>query len=291
MSAPRRVWLPALGLLALAAGPPADAVIAQSGSIALTVGDIQAIVALVEPDARKRLQQNPQALAELVRTRLLRLVVLEEAKAAKWDQKPDIARRAVDAHDAVIAETYLASLTAPDPAYPSDAEIQSAYDTNRSRFMLPRQYHLAQIFIAVPADAPHEADENAQKKLRELRQQLLKPRADFAETAHRESQDGKGGELGWLAEEQLAPAAREAVVGLPENAISEPLRMGDGWHLLKLIETKRSAVAPLADVREAIVRSLRQQRAAQNAQAYLAGLQQKRPVQINEIELTRAVPP
>ncbi|MBV9756901.1 MAG: hypothetical protein JO047_07590, partial [Alphaproteobacteria bacterium] len=161
-----RRWLPVLGLLALAAaGPPADAVVAQSGSVALTAGDIQAIVAQVDPEARKRLQQNPQALAELVRTRLLRMVLLEEAKAAKWDEKPEIARRAADAHDAVIVDTYLASLTAPDPSYPSEAEIQSAYEANKSRFMTPRQYRVAQIFLAVPADAPHDADENAQKKL------------------------------------------------------------------------------------------------------------------------------
>lgn len=285
-----------LSLLALAvAGSATEAVVAQSGGISLRAADVQALIAQADPDARKRLQQNPQALAELVRGRLIRMLLLDEAKAAKWDQKPDIARRAAEARDAVIVDTYLGSLSAADASYPAEADIQAAYESNKSRFVTPRQYRLAQIFIAVPADAPRDAEDSAQRKLRDMRQQLLKPQADFAEFARRESQDrnsaAKGGELGWLGEDQLVPAAREVVAGLPENGVGEPLRMNDGWHLLKLLETKRSTVAPLADVRESIVRGLRQQRAAQNAQAYLASLLQKRPVQINEIELAHAVQP
>jgi parvulin-like peptidyl-prolyl isomerase len=42
----------------------------------------------------------------------------------------------------------------------------------------------------------------------------------------------KGGDLGWLREDQLIPAVRTAAAGLQEGAVSEPVRAPDGWHVL-----------------------------------------------------------
>jgi peptidylprolyl isomerase len=291
-------WLPVAALLSLvAAAPlaPSDQVIAQCGGITLTAADLRNLLASAEPDLRQRLTHDPAALAEFVRAHILQTELLGMAQASKWDQRPDIAARAEQAHDTVITESYLASVTAPDPEYPSDADVQAAYDANKSRFMIPRQYHLAQIFIAVPSNAPRQVDEDARKRLRDLRQQLAKPRADFAEAARSESQDvasaTKGGDLGWLREDQLLPVVRDAVSGLQDNALGEPVRAADGWHLLKLLGTRPAAAEPLTDVRGAIVQALRRQKAARNAQAYLTELQRKQPIQINEIGLSQAAQP
>ncbi len=298
-------------LLVAAAGPapaptpagtpaPAGTVIAQRGEVTLTAADVQALLARLDPATRDRLLHSSAALDGFVRDQLLQQAVLREARDRKWDQKPDIAAQAQQAHDAVIATTYLASLTAPDAAYPTDADIQSAYDANKARFLVPRQYHLAQIFIAIAADAPQSASpqsaaDDGQKKIQALRQQLIRPRADFADAARKNSQDkasaDKGGDLGWVREDQVVPQIRDAVAGLQPGSLSDPIRMQDGWHLMKLLETKPAATAPLADVRDALVRALRQQRTGQNVQAYLAKMQQDQPVQINEIQLSQMPTP
>ncbi len=44
-----------------------------------------------------------------------------------------------------------------------------------------------------------------------------------------------------------------------------------------------AAPAALAEVKDAIVRSLRQQKAAENARAYIHHMQSREPVELNEI--------
>ena len=83
----------------------------------------------------------------------------------------------------------------------------------------------------------------------------------------------------------MLPAIKAAVAGLADNAVSDPVRAPDGWHLIKLLETKPAAPAALADVRDTIVRSLRQQKAAENARAYIQQMQSREPVELNEIVL------
>jgi parvulin-like peptidyl-prolyl isomerase len=282
-----------VALLLGAAGPepqPTD-VVAQAGSITLTEADVQAMLGHIDPAVRDQVLHNHTALVELVRSQLVRQELLAEAEAKKWEQNPDVAYRAKLAHDAVVVDSYLASLNQPDASYPSDADVQAAYEANKTRFVKPREYRLAQIFLALPADASKSMDDDAQKKMRELKQSLSRPRADFADSAKRLSQDKssaeKGGEIGWVRDDQLIPAIKDAVAGLPDNGISDPIKAADGWHLVKLLETKPAATAPLAEVKDKLVRSLRQQKENENSRAYLQQMLVKQPVELNEIALSR----
>jgi parvulin-like peptidyl-prolyl isomerase len=264
-------------------------VVAQHGTITLTTDDVRQMLAALDPLVRDKIQHDPAALTNFVRERLVQQILLQEARDKKWDQRPEIVAAANQARDAAIVTSYLLSVSAPDAGYPSDAEIQAAYDANKPRFLVPRQYQLAQIFIAVPAGSARAVDEEAKKKLLELRTQATKPRTDFAAVAKQNSQDratvDKGGDLGWLREDKLAPEVRTAVAGLQEGGLSEPVRMPDGWHLLKLTGTKPASTAPLADVKATLAEALRKQRTQQNAQAYAAATLRVQPAQIDEITL------
>ncbi|HET6307835.1 MAG TPA: peptidylprolyl isomerase [Rhodopila sp.] len=270
-----------------------DATVARRGSVTLTAGDVRNLLARLDPAERDRLQHNPTALDAFVREQVLRQALLEQAHDAKWDQKPEIAAQAMQARDAVIVSTYLNSVTAPDPNYPSDADIRAAYEANKTRFLIPRQDHLAQIYIAVPADAHGAAAEEPQKKLEGIRRQLMRPHADFGALARATSQDKlsaqKGGDLGWARADQIVPQIRDAIAELPAGGVTDPIRTQDGWHLVKLLETKPASTAPLADVKAALIRVLRQQRETQAIQAYVGKMQSTEPVQINEIQLTQAL--
>jgi parvulin-like peptidyl-prolyl isomerase len=273
------------------ASPPPSDVIAQAGNVSITAGDVQQLIAHLDPPVRAQLMQNHTALDELVRSQVVRQELLADAAAKQWDQNPDVAYRAKMARESAILDSYLASLTQPDAAYPSDADIAAAYEANKARFVQPRQYHLAQIFLAVPADASAQVSQEAQKKLRALKQSLSRPHADFAAAARQTSQEkqsaANGGDVGWVREDQLNPAIREAVAGLPDNAISDPIRAPDGWHLVKLLGTRPAATATLDEAKDTLVKLLRQQKASENARAYLQQMQAKQPIEINEIELSR----
>ena len=282
----------ALLFLLLAASPAlaqTDPVVAQRGGFTLTAGAVRELLKQIDPDQRQKLQSDPQAMSAFVRERMLQSAVLDEAHAKAWDQRPEIAARAEQARNAAIADSYVTSITQPEAGYPSEADIQSAYEQNKAKLVLPRQYHLAQILVAVPQGAAKSADDEARARAADLRAQALRPKGDFAALAHKESDDKKSaavsGDLGFLAETQLLPAVRGVVAGMTEGAVSDPLRLGDGWHVFRLIGTKPAAPATLADVHDTLSRALRQARQQQNAQTYLQGLLQREPVQINEIEL------
>lgn len=275
--------------------PGNNPVVAESGDATLTAADARNLVAAASPDVQAQLAKDPSLLDRLVRAQMAQALLLQEAHAKQWDVKPDIAFRAQQAHDAVIVNSYLASLSQPPPDYPSDAEIQAAYDAQKDRLIEPRQYHLAQIFLASPSNASASAEADAKKRLASLRQQLARPRADFAAVAAKESDDkasaAAGGDLGWLPEDRLQPAVRDAVAGLQEGAISEPLRTADGWHLIRLIGTRPAAPAPLADVRAQLVQALRQQKIAATERKLIDDLLRREPVRVDEIGLQRAVKP
>ena len=283
-------------LLVIAAGePPGNEIVAQRGDMRMTGAEVQELLNLLDPAARAQVTANAQTLGTFVRDRMLNLSVAAEVKAKGWDTRPEIVRRANEARDAVLLQTYLASLVPNDPAFPTEAEVAAAYESNKGRMVLPRQFHLAQIVLLVKPGAEAREEEDARKRAVELRAQTVKPKADFADLARKHSQEQpgaeKGGDVGWLREPDMIPVAREAVAALAENAVSQPVRMPDGWHILKLLESKPGGPVPLADAKPQIVQALRQARAQRLMRAYLDEMVKTQPIQVNEIELTRQISP
>ncbi len=275
-----------------AASPSAakdNPVVARRGDAVVTGNDVRDMLAAADPDQRRALLADPQSLRRLVRDRLLAMAVLDAAHAKRWDTRPEVIYRGDRARESAVSEGYIASITQPDPSYPSDAELQAAYGANKARFMLPRQYHLAQIFTAAASGATPAMDAAARRHLVDVRNQVVRQTADFAAIARRSSDDKvsgpNGGDLGWVREDQVIPALRSVVSGLAEGAVSDPIRVTDGWHLVRVVATRPAAPATLAEVRAALVKSLRQDRQQQNARAYLQSLLTTQPIELNEITL------
>jgi peptidylprolyl isomerase len=278
---------------AAAAATPAATLIARRGDLSLTEAALRDMLDREAPDLREQLLRDPAAMSQYVRNRMLRLALYEEARAQRFDQRPEVAARAEQARRDAVAEALLDSLARPDAAFPAEAEVQAIYDANRTRFMVPRQYRLSQIFLAVPPGREAE-DAAAQRKLREWRGQATatgRNRVEFAELARRHSEDRgsapRGGSLDWVREDRMLEPVRNAVAGLEEGALSDPVRSDQGWHLLRVDGTRAAAPAPLAEVREQIVALLRQQRAQELARLALNELLRREPIQLDEIQLGR----
>jgi parvulin-like peptidyl-prolyl isomerase len=193
-----------------------------------------------------------------------------------------------------VAELYLQQVSTPPASFPSEDELQKVYDANRASFLMPRQFELAQIFVALAKDADKAAEDKARKTVEELQRKLKAPGADFAALANETGEaktDAKtdtktGGALGWLAETQIRPEIRSQVMALAKNAIAEPIKLDDGWHIIKLLDTKASYTKTLPEVREPLIQQLRSERAAMLRRAYLAELLKQHPPVINELALS-----
>lgn len=281
--------LPRLGW----AGEAEGDIIARIGTTDVRADEIRADIAALDPRERAALAHDPAALSQTVHMLLAGKLVLKEALAKKWDQQPAVAARIERARESAIVETYLQSVSQVPENFPSEAEIQSAYDANKTAFLVPRQFDLAQIFVAVPKDADKAAQDKARHRLDEIQKKLKQKNADFRAIAQSDSDDPqaakKQGDLGWLIETQIVPEIRSQLIGLAKDGVSEPLQLADGWHIVKLLDTKPAYTKPLTEVRDQIATQLRNERAMAERRAYLAKLLQETPPTVNELALSKVL--
>jgi peptidylprolyl isomerase len=247
-------------------------------------------VRTLDPALRKQALADPAIMAKLVRQELVRILILGEAKAKKWDQRPDIAARVARARDDVVASTYLAAAGAVPDGFPSDAEIQAAYDGNRDKFLMPRQYRLEQIFVAIPAGGDKKAEDAARAKAEDLARKARASGADFNQIANTGSDRAPGepaGDVGWASEAQIVPEIRSQISGMAVGEVNDPIKTGNGFHVIRLADTKPAGVRPLAEVRDQLVTALRQSKLEENEKAYVSALLAKTPAMINEMALKK----
>jgi peptidylprolyl isomerase len=265
--------------------------IARVGGRDVTSAEIRAFLASIGPDQRAALARDPALLNQTLRAMFARQLILREAADKKWQDQPAVAAQLAKLREEAIVETYLQSVSVVPDNYPDEAEIQKTYDANKGALIMPRRFHLAQIYVSLAEGSDAAAEDKAKAKVADIQAKLKQPKADFAQIAkdasdQRELAD-KGGDLGWLPETQLVPEIKSRVMGMAANSVSEPIKLSDGYHIVKLIETKPSETMPLADVRDTLVQRLRAQRAELARRAYLARVLEQNPPAINEIALSR----
>lgn len=279
----------------LAAAPLAAAqdVVGKMGSVELTAAEFKAMIESLSPEARRQLASDPQQLERVVREQLVYKTVLAEARQKGWDKRPELQPLIERARDQVIVQSYVSNVARPDDNYPSEEELKQFYEANKAQLQAPAQYQIAQIFLPAPAGAEKAKADEAEKKIKDLGARLTKAPGDFAKlarenSAHKESAE-KGGEIGWVSEEQMVAEIRSVVVKMNKGDVSQPVRTSAGWHIIRVLDKKPPTVRPLAEVRGRLVAAMRQRKMQEGERTYIEALSTKaRPV-VNQIEVNKIV--
>jgi parvulin-like peptidyl-prolyl isomerase len=285
--------VPAAGALiffaTIAVGKMEDPVIASAGNISIHRSDLEALMSDIDSNTRSRVLNDTQAMSALVRRDLGRRLLQQHALEEMWVERPDVKARIERARVEVVAASYLEAHASPPETFPTEAEVETAYQLNQQRFVTPRQYHLAQVYLRRPKDGSEAAA--VRKNASSLFEELRKSPDRFAEAARAKSNDSasaaKGGDLMWVSEDQVQPEIRVVLAGLTTGAVSEPIELADGWHIVRLIETKAAAVTPLTQVHGPLVAMLRQQRTQENAAALVSKLMTEQQAGVDEIALAK----
>jgi parvulin-like peptidyl-prolyl isomerase len=283
------------GTATLGAAPKVagDDVVARVGNTNVSAEELRSYVAALAPNERAALAQEPALFSQAVRLLLANRLVLQEISAKKWDQQPNVAAQLDRVRENALVELYLQTASAPPANYPGEEDLQKVYDANRAALLMPRQFELAQIFVALPKDADKAAEDQARKMLDDIARKLKAPGADFAALANENNAKnsagnniGNGGDLGWLLESQIRQDIRARVMELAKGAVSEPIRLDDGWHIIKLTDTKAAYTRTLPEVRDQLVQQMRNERATALRRAYIAELLKEHPPVLNELALS-----
>jgi peptidyl-prolyl cis-trans isomerase SurA len=122
----------------------------------------------------------------------------------------------------------------------SDREIDNFLATQAVQGGVQDAYRLYHILISVPEAASPEQVQTADAKLEKV-QLLLANGGDFSEIAsgYSDAQNAlEGGDLGWRLQGELPSIFANVVPGLEITQVSDVIRSGGGYHLVKLVDKK-----------------------------------------------------
>lgn len=122
----------------------------------------------------------------------------------------------------------------------SDREVENFLATQAVQGDIQDAYQLLHILVSVPEAASPEQVQAAQAKLDKVRS-LLAAGGNFSEIAsgYSDAQNAlEGGDLGWRRQGELPSLFSKVVPELAVGEISEPIRGGGGFHLVKVKDKK-----------------------------------------------------
>ncbi|RSE64969.1 peptidylprolyl isomerase [Alcaligenes faecalis] len=256
-------------------GSAATPAVATLGQVVVSQEELQQFLQVLPAAQREAMRNDRVVLEQWLRSRLAEKAVVEQAKAQEWDKKAEIRSAIEEAQNQVILRSYLQSVSEPAADYPSEQDLQTAYQANQNQFQLPAMYRLSQIFLSVP-DKDEQALAQAKKRADAWVKQMREGKADFAALAKEHSDEKisaeRGGDNGFLPMSQLVPAMRATVAKLEPGQLSDPIVQADGVHILQVTDLRPASVRSLDEVKPALRDALRRQRQQEATQAYVAGM-------------------
>ena len=122
----------------------------------------------------------------------------------------------------------------------SEQELNNFLNSEEGKLMTSPDIKLGQILISVSSSATSAEIDDAQKKIDAIIKKINQG-ADFKQLAIANSDDQsalEGGDLGWRKQAQLPSLFTDALEDLKPGEISQVIRSGAGFHLLKLYQRR-----------------------------------------------------
>jgi peptidyl-prolyl cis-trans isomerase C len=247
--APGTSGLKARGPEAVAAEDPTR-VVATIGGKPLTARQALDLLKPLPPQERRRFEANLQGLVQQI---YMENELADEASKMNLDKESPWKEQLQMARANILTQAYLNKVanSATSTAGAASDDPKQYYDSHANDF---DQMKLSGIFIAFsPPGTPasgtassNRTEEQARQKADDL-EKKLKAGGDFAALAKTESDNqqtaAKGGDLGTFTtgDAQLPADIKTAVLKLQPGQFSEPIRMPNGFFILKV--ESRSKIA------------------------------------------------
>jgi parvulin-like peptidyl-prolyl isomerase len=245
------------------------------------------------------LQMNPQiiskafdseqgkaaAIREMVSVYLLRKAMYDEGLLAKEEKDPSAK---------LLSEAYekLAEKHFPQPPMPHEAAGFAYYQAHESAYGIPAMLRLSEIQFKFAKGA----DEKVQATVRERAEKALK-RLEAGEAFESvaveltENPIGKvtRGDIGF-AETGKQPWLDEALKSLQPGERTGLVKAETGYYIFKLTDTRKGLVSPYANVREAVIKAMREEEQKKLRDAYVKTLAQKSSIEITMPSIQQLYP-
>lgn len=216
--------------------------------------------------AEQKAQGAPDSpeLKNAVREELIRRELLvQEAKKAGIDKKPDVAAQADAARQAFFVRAYIQEYVKKNPI--TDAQLKSEYDKIKAQ-LGSTEYKARHILVASDDDAKAIiADLGKGGKFEDLAKKSIDP-----------GSKDNGGDLGWASASNFVKPFSDALTGLAKGKHTEtPVKSEFGYHVILLEDSRPLAIPDFEEVKPRLL----QQAQSQQISKMVEGLRAKAKVE------------
>lgn len=175
----------------------------------------------------------------------------------------------------------------------TDAEKKLFYQQNAKMFELPAQQNVSLILLKVLPNARKEDWDATEMRLMAFREEIEQGGVLFSDVAKRYSDDEtalKGGRMEFLHEGMLHEEIESALTRLSVGEMTMPIRVLEGFALLRLDERNPARLMAYDEVLDRITLAAKKKKVDAVWQSYLAELKQKAEVWVNPeflVQMTR----
>jgi peptidyl-prolyl cis-trans isomerase SurA len=174
----------------------------------------------------------------------------------------------------------------------SDAEVDNYLATLASQAGGEDEYQLSHIYIAVPEEASSDAVEASRRRAEQALAEI-KSGKDFAQVAaaYSAAPDApSGGDLGWRTRARLPSVFADLVQKMKPGEVSNVLRSGSGFHIVKLVDERNRNQPTVVDQTHArhILIKVNEQTSEADAKAKIDRLRERIVGGANFDEIARA---
>lgn len=187
-------------------------------------------------------------------------------------------------HDALVdlSVTKLMEAEVANEPAPTDQDAKDFYEKNPDRFKQGEKVRASHILVKVDQKATPAVKQKARTEIDAVLKQA-KSGADFAKLAQEHSQDGsaaQGGDLNYFTREQMVPEFSKVAFELKPGQVSDVVETQFGYHIIKVTDHQAASTVPFEQVNARIKQYLGEQKKAQHADTFIAGLKKKSKIEV-----------
>ncbi|WP_263772365.1 peptidylprolyl isomerase [Propionivibrio soli] len=237
--------------VALLAGATISAPLLAAGNAFVTVNGVPVSQSMANVFINEQKAQGAPDTPELknaVREELIRRELLvQEAKKAGLDKKPEIAAQAEAARQAFFVRAYVQEYLKKNPI--SEAQLRAQYETIKTQ-MGATEYKASHILVASEDEAKSIIED-------------LKKGTKFDELAKKSIDPGSkdnGGDLGWASAGNFVKPFSDALTTLEKGKYTEtPVKSEFGYHVIQLEDTRPLSAPAFEEVQPRLMQQAQSQ--------------------------------
>jgi parvulin-like peptidyl-prolyl isomerase len=223
---------------------------------------------------------NQQMMQIAKESQLPNLTALEQAMRNQGVD-PEVARNSLRRR---LQQQYVVQREVLVPVYQrlSEKEKREFYEKHKAELTIPGEVTLSEIFLPLEGHTAADVEQRARRVVAELRAGGSFSDAVKTNTPATRASRAQDGKLGAFKPSELKEEIAAAVSSLKAGEVTEPIRLQDGFQIIRVDARKDATVRPYEDkeVQEMVSRAATMDRAEDARKKYLKKLREEAYIEI-----------